>query len=69
MQKIAPMKNERNKMKQYNKILRTKRLYECSNCMAFYENRQRAENCHAGNVGVFEVSMKRLKDYFREKDN
>jgi len=42
-------------MTQYNKVLRKKRLYKCENCMAFYESRSRAERCHFGDVGVFEV--------------
>ena len=54
-------------MTQYNKILRTRRLYKCENCMAFYENRGRAEKCHSGDVGVFEVTMKRLKDYHKNR--
>jgi hypothetical protein len=48
-------------------ILRTRRLYKCKICMAFYENRGRSERCHNGDIGVFEVTMKRLKDYHKKR--
>ena len=51
----------------YNKPLRIKRLYKCENCMAFYENRERAERCHNGDVGIFQVEMMRLKDYHKHR--
>ena len=50
-------------MKKYNEILKINRLYRCENCFAIYENKIRAENCHGGNIDVFERRMKRIKSY------
>ncbi len=55
-------------MTQYNKILRTKRLYKCENCASLYQNRARAERCDFGDVSIFEVTMKRLRDYHKNRE-
>ena len=52
----------------YGKILKGfKRIYSCEACLVFYQNRKRAERCHEGDVAVFEVIIKRLKDYHKEQ--
>ena len=36
-----------------------KRLHQCENCLAIYEDFQRAKNCHEGLVVSYECEFKR----------